>query len=224
MNKYWVILIIVIILTACFVVYEESIPDEGLQILNFNQNIQSDTTINSPEPSTNNNSNEIEKLYIYEPIDEFQTRITKKPFGIYITPKNSPVQPEKFTGYHTGVDVEYEDVPGDVEVRAVADGQVVFSGTVNGYGRVVVIQHKLRDEDSLALYGHLAPDSLVAKGQIVTGNEKIGILGNGYTAETSGERKHLHFGIVRGTTINFAGYVNTESQLKEWYNPMVFYN
>lgn len=44
------------------------------------------------------------------PIAEFEKRITKKPFGIYITPQNSPVQPERFTGYHTGVDVEYEDI------------------------------------------------------------------------------------------------------------------
>jgi hypothetical protein len=33
--------------------------------------------------------------------------LQKKPFGIYITPENSPVQPENFTGYHTGIDVEY---------------------------------------------------------------------------------------------------------------------
>jgi len=29
---------------------------------------------------------------------------------IYITPQTSPVQPERFTGYHTGVDVEYNDI------------------------------------------------------------------------------------------------------------------
>src|SRR5438105_4096773 len=40
------------------------------------------------------------------PIGNSLSRVTKKPFGIYITPQNSPVQPEKFKGYHTGVDFE----------------------------------------------------------------------------------------------------------------------
>ena len=30
------------------------------------------------------------------PVDNFFQRLTKKPFGIYVTPKNSPVKPEKF--------------------------------------------------------------------------------------------------------------------------------
>ena len=41
-------------------------------------------------------------------------RITKKPFGIFITTQNSPVQPERFSGYHTGVDVEYKDAEGRI--------------------------------------------------------------------------------------------------------------
>src|SRR3989344_7022766 len=47
---------------------------------------------------------------IIEPIAEFSQRITKKPFGIYITPETSPVHPDKFDGFHTGVDIEYEDI------------------------------------------------------------------------------------------------------------------
>src|SRR3989344_6907506 len=47
------------------------------------------------------------------PVDEFEERITKKPFGIFITPQNSPIKPERFSGYHTGVDVENGDVAGE---------------------------------------------------------------------------------------------------------------
>lgn len=40
------------------------------------------------------------------PINSALERVTKKSFGIYVTPQSSPVSPEKFTGYHTGVDFE----------------------------------------------------------------------------------------------------------------------
>src|SRR3990167_7147055 len=38
------------------------------------------------------------------PISDWLSRITKKKFGQYITPQTSPVQPERFTGYHTAAD------------------------------------------------------------------------------------------------------------------------
>src|ERR1035437_4133992 len=79
-------------------------------------------------------------LYVF-PIDNFVQRITKKPFGIYITPQNSPIQPEKFTGYHTGADVEYGDIAGEVKVYAIANGKVIYSGWVSGYGGFLAIQH-----------------------------------------------------------------------------------
>jgi hypothetical protein len=44
------------------------------------------------------------------PVPGFPEEITKKPFGIFINPETSPVQPERFRGYHTGVDVEVVDV------------------------------------------------------------------------------------------------------------------
>src|SRR5579871_4518385 len=51
-----------------------------------------------------------------EPAKDFLQRVTKKPFGIYVTPTDSPVQPERFTGYHTGADGEYGDITADVPV------------------------------------------------------------------------------------------------------------
>ncbi|PIX12305.1 hypothetical protein COZ73_00470 [Candidatus Falkowbacteria bacterium CG_4_8_14_3_um_filter_36_11] len=88
------------------------------------------------------------------PVAEFKSRITKKPFGIYITPKTSPVQPERFQGYHIGVDVEYGDATGTVPVMAIADGQVVFSGWVSGYGGIVIIKHLINNQNYLVLYRH----------------------------------------------------------------------
>lgn len=156
------------------------------------------------------------------PIDEFEQRITKKTFGQYITPQNSPIQPEKFTGYHTGVDVEYEDEAGEVEVRATADGEVIYSGYVNGYGGVAIISHTINSKNYLSLYGHLAPSSLVNNGERVSKSQKIGILGEGFSSETDGERRHLHFAIIKGNDIDYRGYVQSEADLDAWVNPIDF--
>ncbi|PIR06540.1 MAG: hypothetical protein COV55_03365 [Candidatus Komeilibacteria bacterium CG11_big_fil_rev_8_21_14_0_20_36_20] len=163
-----------------------------------------------------------EKILV-EPVTEFKTRITKKPFGIYITPENSPIQPERFQGFHTGVDVEYEDVNSDVPVFTITDGQIIFADWVNGYGGVVVIKHNIENKDYLVIYGHLNPDSLpIVNGQIQK-KEQIGILGKNKTNETDGERKHLHFAIYTKDDLNLRGYVQTQDELKNWVDPLQFY-
>ncbi|MBU1119228.1 M23 family metallopeptidase [Patescibacteria group bacterium] len=154
------------------------------------------------------------------PVDEFDARITKKPFGIFITPSNSPVQSERFSGYHTGVDVEYDDVSEDVSVNAIADGTVVFSGWVNGYGGVTVLQHMIDGQSVQAVYGHLDPDSLLTEGTTVKEGESIGVLGEGGTSETDSERKHLHFALYSGNDLNLRGYVQSEGELEKWIDPV----
>lgn len=160
----------------------------------------------------------VESKYSY-PIDNFSSRITKKPFGIYITPKNSPVTPERFSGYHTAVDIEYEDVESDVPVYSIADGQVIFSGTVNGYGGIIAIQYP----EFIGIYGHLRPSSLLSVNTTISRSQQIAVLGRGYTTETSGERKHLHFAILKESKLDFRGYVQSQSQLSPWLNPLDLY-
>lgn len=154
------------------------------------------------------------------PVEGFRERITKKPFGIYITPQTSPTQPERFSGYHTGVDVEYDSDLGDVSVRAVADGTVVLARTVSGYGGVVAIQHVIAGQRAMGVYGHLRPSSLPRVGTAVAAGQRIGVLGSGGTAETDGERRHLHFGLVKGAVADLRGYVAKESELAGWLNPL----
>lgn len=156
---------------------------------------------------------------LIEPVPEFEERITKKPFGIYITPANSPVKPERFLGYHTGVDVEYDDRAEEIPVKAISEGEVIRSGTVNGYGGVIVIRHTINDARQLALYGHLDPKSLVAVGKTTTPGEKIGVLGEHQSSETDGERKHLHFAILRKNNVDLRGYVQTKEALNAWQDP-----
>ena len=164
-----------------------------------------------------------EETSLVEPVAEFKARITKKPFGIYITPETSPVQPEKFTGYHNAVDVEYEDVAGDVPVRAISEGEVVVSRTASGYGGVMVVRHTINGEKKLVLYGHLDPKSTKPVGATVTRGEQIAILGGHKSAETDGERKHLHFAILAKSTVDLRGYVQNKSELSGWHDPLTFY-
>ncbi len=160
---------------------------------------------------------------LQEPIAELASRVTKKSFGTFVTPDNSPVQPERFTGYHNAVDVEYGDIAGDVLVRAIADGTVVVSRTADGYGGVVAIQHTIDNQPMIAIYGHLDQTSMIRDGATVAAGEQIGILGDGGTPETDGERKHLHFGLLPGTTVDLRGYVQDKSELSAWRDPLMLF-
>lgn len=156
----------------------------------------------------------LERVEYYYPIAEFRERIVKKSFGVYITPQDSPVQPERFKGYHAGVDVEYEDIGVDVPVFAVCDGEIVLSKWVSGYGGALI----LKCRENYYLYGHLNVDSIVKKTEVLKG-EQIAILGKGNTSQTDNERKHLHFSINKKSA-DLRGYVQNKSELYDWENPL----
>lgn len=154
-----------------------------------------------------------------QPLANALSRITKKPFGLYVTPKNSPVQPERFTGYHTGVDFETtaDEQNLDVPVSAVCSGPLAMKKWASGYGGVAVQSCKLQGQDVTIIYGHLNIDSVTLKvGEQINAGDKIGILGQGYSQQTDGERKHLHLGIHKGTSINILGYVQNKADLANW--------
>lgn len=155
-----------------------------------------------------------------EPVAGFRSRITKKFFGTYVTPANSPVQPERFTGYHAGVDVEYGDVSGTVPVHAIAAGQVVYAGWVSGYGGLIMVRHQINGAPHIVLYGHLNVASLLPVGTNVIQGQKLGELGIGYSRQTDGERRHLHFAILAGNTIDYRGYATAKAGLSAWINPL----
>lgn len=194
-----------------------------------NESSEQKTTM-QPEPKTEDKSQseknqlEPEQAAFVTPVDEFKKRITKKPFGIYITPATSPVQPERFSGYHTGVDVEYVDVESDVPVRAIANGTVTFSGVIDGYGGVILVTHTIKGSPRTVVYGHLDPSSLLASGSGVKKSQKIGVLGANNSSETDGERKHLHFALLSDARQDFRGYVQSEGELSAWLNPLAIFN
>ncbi len=156
------------------------------------------------------------------PLDRPHERVTKKPFGILIDPATSPVQPERFSGYHAGVDFETfpEEVGTDVPVQAICSGRVLATRSVSGYGGVVVTDCVVEGEQVTVLYGHLALASLsVVVGEEVSTGGFLGHLGRGYSRETDGERQHLHLSVHRGSSVNLAGYVSRSSALGAWLDP-----
>ncbi|MEP7071328.1 MAG: M23 family metallopeptidase [Verrucomicrobiota bacterium] len=102
-----------------------------------------------------------------------------------------------YSRFHEGIDIKpmRRDAHGDPldDVRAIADGKVVYTNKVAGYsnyGRYIVVEHLWDNSPYYSLYGHLS-DIAVAAGQKVHGGERIARMG--YTGEGLNQaRAHLH--------------------------------
>jgi len=80
-------------------------------------------------------------------------------------------------------------------ILSAADGKVIFSGRMGGYGKVIKIQHK---DNYVTLYAHQSRLK-VKKGQWVKAGQIIGYVGS--TGRSTGP--HLHFGLYKnGRPIN----------------------
>lgn len=155
------------------------------------------------------------------PLEKTGERVTKKPFGIFIDPATSPIQPEKFQGYHTGTDFEtfLEEAESDVHVRAICRGLLEAKQSASGYGGVAVQKCVFEGGPITVIYGHLRLVSIkVAVGEDMAPGDAIGVLGTGQSKETDGERKHLHLGVHKGSAMDIHGYVATKSELGGWLN------
>lgn len=187
-------------------------------------------SINKTQPvptitSKTNNINSDPVPSFISPLDKILERITKKKFGQYITPQNSPVQTERFTGYHTGVDFETfpQEAQIDMPINAVCTGKLLIKESVSGYGGVAVQSCQLNGQDITVIYGHLRLTSISDKvGDQLEAGKPFAVLGTGYSSETDGERKHLHLGFHKGTTVNLLGYVSSASMLSDWIDPCLY--
>lgn len=171
-------------------------------------------------------------MSVVAPIDRYFERQNVKGFGLLVDapfhernraifPNNG--LPNQFTGYHAGVDVEYTapvDQTREVPVRAIADGQVVYVGDVAGYGGLIIVRHAA-PEPITSLYGHVRlVGRQVNRGDAVKAGQALAFLGNQYSRETSGARRHLHFGIHKGVVVDVGGHEPSLAALnREWYNP-----
>jgi hypothetical protein len=159
------------------------------------------------------------------PLDRAKERVTKKYFGLFVAPQNSPVQPEKFRGYHTGTDFEIfpEEADAIVSVHAICSGKLLVKKYATGYGGAAVQACVLDNQPVTVIYGHLKLASITNNvGDELKTGEAIGPLGATYSQETSGERKHLHLGIHKGSGVNILGYVQSKNELSGWIDPCLY--
>lgn len=164
----------------------------------------------------------------YFPIGNYAERGSYKMFDQYFD-KNSYVGkeslfPTQYTGYHAATD--WEILSGeentDVPIYAVTDGKISFIGPVGGYGGVILLN--LANDSYTAIYGHvkLSSSSLKA-GDSVKAGQFLANLGKGFSSETGGERKHLHFGIYNGKGNYFKGYESSQQAIQsKWIDPIAY--
>jgi murein DD-endopeptidase MepM/ murein hydrolase activator NlpD len=159
------------------------------------------------------------------PISKYTTRQSYKTFGQNIDKQfyagREKLFPNQFLGFHAAVDLEIvpEELNQAVPVYAVASGKIVYASTVTGYGGLILEQ--LPGTGDTALYGHVKLTGLTFNvGDSVAGGSQLTVLGDAFTSQTGGERKHLHFGIYKDTDLYFKGYEPTRSALDaRWLNP-----
>ena len=90
----------------------------------------------------------------------------------------------RISDFHSGVDIP---APKGTEIKATANGTVVESGWLGGYGRMIKIQHS---DDYSTLYGHCS-ELLVKVGDTVERGQVIALVGSTGTAWYH----HVHYEI-----------------------------
>lgn len=176
------------------------------------ENDSTDNVDNSEESQ----AEEVKEAAVVLPVQEYAKRRTLKTYGEYIS--------DRFQGYHVGDDIEFTDVTEDVPVRAIAGGTVEYASTASGYGGVIIIRHDIEGQVVRAVYGHVdMTNASVGVGDAVEKGQTIAQLGEHETAETDGERKHLHFALYTGDRVELAGYTGSASSLEQWLNPQDFF-
>jgi len=230
-HIFWTAIVVIFLVTGFLVAKKVEAPTIDNQN-SGNNSQQSPATIQTPQSQATNQQGQIPssqavQTQTIDPLPNALSRITKKPFGIYITPATSPVQPERFQGYHTGVDLETTPAEQNVDVPVVAlcNGKLLMARYASGYGGVAVESCTLDGQAVTIIYGHLRLSSVKPKvGDQLSAGDFLANLGTGYSSETDGERKHLHLGIHIGTGINILGYVQSKAALSGWLDGSKYLN
>ena len=119
--------------------------------------------------------------------------IISSPYGV----RFHPIFNTKF--FHRAIDIANKK---NTPIVSTADGVVVFSGWMRGYGNVIAIEH---GQKYRTVYAHLAKN-LVQKGEFVTKGQEIGKMGN--TGRSTGP--HVHYELhLNKRPINPMRYLNS---------------
>jgi lipoprotein NlpD len=94
----------------------------------------------------------------------------------------------KGTSPHDGIDIQAAE---GTEIRAAADGEVIYSGDkIKGYGNLVILRHA---DGLITVYAHNKTNR-VKEGERVNSGDTIATLGD----TGSATRPHLHFEVRKG--------------------------
>jgi murein DD-endopeptidase MepM/ murein hydrolase activator NlpD len=162
------------------------------------------------------------------PLEKPEQRDKKLTFGLFVTPdpaRNPIDPPERFTGFHTALDLEIlaDEENKEVPVYAACPGKVLSAEEAGGYGGVVVHSCRIDNQDVTMLYGHLDQKSFKYKpGDDVKTGDMLGVLGAEKSEESGFNRKHLHFGIHKGAEVVLLGYVQDQVQLQNYIDPLLW--
>ncbi|MFC1846502.1 M23 family metallopeptidase [Chloroflexota bacterium] len=134
------------------------------------------------------------------PLDNISEIRSRTGFAAYGYANSSPSSKE----YHAAED--YDQIPG-TPVFAMTDGTVSFSGSMGGYGWLIIIDHS--DINLYSLYGHLSPSRwYIESGALVEKGQLIAYLGDSDENGGSAENPlipHLHFGLRAGQRVDYPG-------------------
>jgi murein DD-endopeptidase MepM/ murein hydrolase activator NlpD len=106
--------------------------------------------------------------------------------------------------HHNGIDIA---VPSGTQVKAIAAGKVIESGSHGGYGNLVRIEH---DGGSISSYGHNSRLE-VAVGERVAAGQTLALSGS--TGRSTGP--HVHFELWKKGANATEGYLNNGAGFAE---------
>jgi len=159
--------------------------DEETDIFNFVENVEKNVIFIKNEAEKRKEGLEETKEIIQEKRDLFASTPNIFPLQGWISSgfgwRNDPFNKKK-REFHQGIDIA---APWGTEVRAAAQGKVIFTGWNNGYGLMVRIKSGYGYE---TMYGHFSR-ILVKKGLKVKKGQVIGRVGS--TGRSTAP--HLHF-------------------------------
>lgn len=138
--------------------------------------------------------------------------------------QNLPKNERPAERFHNGHDY---DVPKNSYVINIAEGKIIFSGNVNGFGGrnpqkkggVIITEHDVFGMQFTLLHGHIQRFHPV--GLKVKRGYPLGLVDDYWDAGMY--LPHLHFAVHKGLGIPETkfGYV-TKKQLNQWYNALEF--
>ena len=160
--------------------------------------------VSVPSIASANQISESARLIVGQTLMIPNTRSSSISSCSFVWPLNGPVTSQfgirTLRGrrdYHTGIDI---DAPAGALIKASGNGKVSFSGYINGYGNVVIIDHA---GGYSTVYAH-STNNLVKEGQNVKKGDTICKLGS--TGNATGS--HLHFEIrENGRPVNPLNYL-----------------